>query len=106
MKTFNVPQFCNGFCCYLKCTHFSFDKVIKLFTLSCLHLKNHLKEWLRNQKWRIHFPRPFISNIFIIINYYFSFYQLHALIYVLKFILEFKKLEIVENLYFKLKWPL
>ncbi len=37
MKSFNVPQFYNGFCCYLKSTCSSFDKVIKLFTLSCLH---------------------------------------------------------------------
>ncbi len=37
MKTFNVPQFCNGFCCYFKSTCLSFDKVIKLFTLTCLH---------------------------------------------------------------------
>jgi hypothetical protein len=38
MKTFNVPQFYDEFCCYLKSTYFSFDKVFKLFTLSCLHL--------------------------------------------------------------------
>ncbi len=37
MKKFNVPQFYNGFCCYLKSTCFSFDNVIMLFTLSCLH---------------------------------------------------------------------
>ncbi len=36
MKTFNVPQFCNGFCCYLKSICLNFDKVIK-FILSCLH---------------------------------------------------------------------
>jgi hypothetical protein len=36
MKTFNVSQFYNGFCCYFKsCSNF--DKVIKLFTLFCLH---------------------------------------------------------------------
>ncbi len=37
MKAFNVSQFYNGFSCYFKSTCFSFDKVIKLFTLSCLH---------------------------------------------------------------------
>ncbi len=36
MKTFNVPQFYNGFCCYFKSIS-SFDKVIKLFTLFWLH---------------------------------------------------------------------
>jgi hypothetical protein len=36
MKTFNVPQFYNGFCCYFKSICSSFDKVIK-FTLSNLH---------------------------------------------------------------------
>jgi hypothetical protein len=25
---------------------------------------NHLKEWLRNQKWPKHFPRPFLKNVF------------------------------------------
>jgi len=37
MKTFNVLEFYNGFCCYFKSTCSNFDKVIKLFTLSCLH---------------------------------------------------------------------
>ncbi len=37
MKTFNVPLFYNGFCCYFNSTCFSFDKIIKLFTLSWLH---------------------------------------------------------------------
>jgi hypothetical protein len=37
MKTLNVPQFYNGFCCYFKYICCSFDKVIKLFTLFCLH---------------------------------------------------------------------
>jgi hypothetical protein len=37
MKTFNVLQFYNGFFCYFKSTCSSFDKVIKLFTLFCLH---------------------------------------------------------------------
>jgi hypothetical protein len=36
MKTFNVSQFYNGFCCYFKFTYSSFDKGIKLFTLFCL----------------------------------------------------------------------
>jgi len=39
MKTFNVPYFYNRFCYYFKSTCFIFDKVIKLFTLSCLHLE-------------------------------------------------------------------
>jgi hypothetical protein len=37
MKTFNVPQFYNGFCYYFKFICSSFDKVIKLFTLFCVH---------------------------------------------------------------------
>jgi hypothetical protein len=37
MKTFNVPQFYDGFCCYLKSTCSNFENVIKLFSLSCLH---------------------------------------------------------------------
>jgi hypothetical protein len=37
MKTFNVPQFYNGFCCYFKFIRSSFDEVIKFFTLFCLH---------------------------------------------------------------------
>jgi hypothetical protein len=37
MKTLNISQFYNGFCCSSKSISFSFDKVIKLFTLSCLH---------------------------------------------------------------------
>jgi hypothetical protein len=37
MKTFNVPQFYNGFCYYFNFICSSFDKVIKLFTLTCLH---------------------------------------------------------------------
>ncbi len=36
MKTFNVPQFYNGFCCYFKYICSIFDKVIK-FTLFNLH---------------------------------------------------------------------
>jgi hypothetical protein len=46
MKTFNVPQFYNGFCCYFKSTCSSFDKVIKLFTLSCLHPNS---TWVRTK---------------------------------------------------------
>ncbi len=37
MKTLNVPQFYNRFCCYFKSICSSFDKVIKLFILFCLH---------------------------------------------------------------------
>ncbi len=37
MKTFNVPQFYNGFCCYFKSTCSDFDMVTKLFTLFRLH---------------------------------------------------------------------
>ncbi len=36
MKTFNVPQFCNGFCYYFMSISSNFDKVMKLFTLFCL----------------------------------------------------------------------
>ncbi len=36
MKTFNVPQFYNGFYCYFESICSSFDKVTK-FTLFCLH---------------------------------------------------------------------
>ncbi len=43
LKTFNVSQFYNGYCCYLKFTCSS-DKVIKLFILSCLHLVR-LRSW-------------------------------------------------------------
>jgi hypothetical protein len=52
---------------------------------------NHLKEWLRNQKWPNHFPEPFTLIFFATINYKISHdYQLQALIYNLNFILEFK----------------
>jgi len=37
MEPFNVLQFYNGFRCYFKFICSNFDKVIKLFTLSCLH---------------------------------------------------------------------
>ncbi len=55
MKTFNVPQFYNGFCCYLKSICSSFDKAIKLFTLFYLHptwmpfMKNYIGEKF---KWK------------------------------------------------------
>jgi hypothetical protein len=53
--------------------------------------RNRLKEWLRNQKWPNHFPRPFPNlSVFITIIYFFHVYQLQALMYNLKFILEFK----------------
>ncbi len=39
MKTFTISLFYNGFCCYFKSICSSFDKVIKLFILSCLHPK-------------------------------------------------------------------
>jgi len=60
-------------------------------------IQNHLKEWLRNQKRPILFPRPFTLKVFTIIYIY--VYQLHALLYGLKFILELKELEIVKILY-------
>jgi hypothetical protein len=66
-------------------------------------IANHFKKWLKNQKWPNHFPRPFTLN-----NYKFIFshaYQLHALIYDLNFILEFKKLQIVKKLCYQLKMP-
>ncbi len=37
MKIFNFLQLYNEFCCYFKSTCSNFDKVIKLFTFSCLH---------------------------------------------------------------------
>jgi hypothetical protein len=33
--------------------------------------RNHLEEWLKNQKQPNHFSRPFLLNVFIAINYYF-----------------------------------
>jgi hypothetical protein len=63
-------------------------------------IKNHLKEWLGNQKWTNHFLGPFPLNVFKTINCFFSHvYLLHALIYGLKFILEQKKVKIVKKLY-------
>jgi len=53
--------------------------------------RNHLKEWLRNQKWSNHFLGPNTLNIFISISFFFNVYPLHALIYGLKFILKLKK---------------
>ncbi len=38
MKTYNISQFYNGFFCYFESTCSSFDKVIKLFTLSCAYI--------------------------------------------------------------------
>jgi hypothetical protein len=37
MKTFNVPQFYNGFCCYFKSICSSFNNIIELFILFYLH---------------------------------------------------------------------
>ncbi len=54
---------------------------------------NHFKEWLRNQKQPNHFLGPFSLNVFTTMNFFFHVYQLHALIYGLKFIWELKKLE-------------
>ncbi len=53
-------------------------------------IKNHLKKWLRNQKWPNHFPQPFLLNIFTTINFFSHVYPLHTLIYGLKFISELK----------------
>jgi hypothetical protein len=36
-------------------------------------IKNHLKEWLKNQKMPNHLPRPFISNVFPKIHFIFSY---------------------------------
>ncbi len=58
-------------------------------------IRNHLKEWLRNQKCTNHYHGPFTLNVFTTIYIFFHVYQLHALIYGLKFILESKKLEII-----------
>jgi hypothetical protein len=60
-------------------------------------IENHPKEWLWNQKWPNHFPRPFILNLFTaIIIIFYHFYQLHALIYGLEVYFGIKKLKIVE----------
>ncbi len=38
-------------------------------------IRNHLKEWLRKQKWQNHFSRPFPLNVFTTVNYnFFMFY--------------------------------
>jgi hypothetical protein len=34
-------------------------------------IRNHLKEWFKNQKQSNHFSKPFSLNVFIAINYYF-----------------------------------
>jgi hypothetical protein len=34
--------------------------------------RNHIKEWLRNQKQPNHFFEPFLLNVFTIISYYYS----------------------------------
>jgi hypothetical protein len=49
MKKFNVSQFYNEFCCYFKSTCFDFDKVIKLFTLFCLHPSMFTQHWKEPQ---------------------------------------------------------
>jgi hypothetical protein len=49
MKTFNVPQFHNGFC-YFKSTCSNFDKVIMLFILSYLHPTTKLA--MEQQNWK------------------------------------------------------
>jgi len=57
-------------------------------------IRNHLKEWLRNQKNQIIFLGPFFVKSFH--NYkllFFHVHQLYVLIYGLKFIWKFKKLE-------------
>jgi len=51
-------------------------------------IKNFHKEWLRNQKCTNHFPEPFTSNVFTTVIIFSHVYQLYALIYGLKFILE------------------
>ncbi len=53
--------------------------------------KNHLKGFLKEPKWPNRFPKPLPLNVFTLINLFiFHVYPLHALIYGLKFILEFK----------------
>jgi len=48
--------------------------------------RNHFKEWLRNQKWLNHFPRPFpliffnFLNLYYIYLFIFHVYPLHGLI--------------------------
>jgi hypothetical protein len=65
--------------------------------------KNHLKEWLRDQKWSNHFLGPNLLNIFISISFFSYAYSLHALIYGLKFILKFLKMIFFLNFIFLIK---
>jgi hypothetical protein len=55
---------------------------------------NHLKEWLKNQKWFNHFLGPFPLNVFTTINFFSHVYPLHTSIYGLKFILELKNVKL------------
>jgi hypothetical protein len=63
-------------------------------------IRNHLKEWLRNQKWLNHFLQLNSLNIFITINFFSYVYPLYAVIYGLKFILKFKKMIFFRISYF------
>jgi hypothetical protein len=77
MKKFNVPQIYNGFCCYFKSTHSSFDKVIIFFTLSCLHLFSHfpffhMKEFLNEIFYNL------LLQIHIVAQIYHMFYVNHC----------------------------
>jgi len=51
--------------------------------------RNYFKEWKKNKKQPNHFPRPFTLNVFTTNFFLYHVYQLHALVYGLKFIFEF-----------------
>ncbi len=58
--------------------------------------RNNLKEWLRNQNRPNHSPRPITLNVLTTIIFFPHVYQLHALIYGLKFILELKNWKLLK----------
>ncbi len=64
--------------------------------------RNHHKEWGKNKKQPNHFFGSSTLNVFTTIIFLSHIYQLHALIYGLKFILELNVFEIKK----KLKWLL
>jgi hypothetical protein len=61
--------------------------------------RNHVKEWLRNQKHTNHFPGPFISNVFTIINFFPSCLSIACTNIWLEVYFGIKKLKIVKILF-------
>jgi hypothetical protein len=88
------------------CYRYSSKRDIRANPSSSGTTRIHLKEWLRNQKHPNCFPRPFTLNVFTTTIFFSNVYQLHALIYGLKFILGFKKLEIKKKIVFLIKMAL